>query len=271
MMNDANVAILSTTGCGEVAKICQVFAANGQEISLLVEESETRSTFSATEKLFQESHARFHSYIGRRRRPQRLLRTLLRKTKFGKRRPATQPAPSSASPNNVHQVIRHSSENTTHLLTKYSISYVLLASSGWLIKPPLLDHPSIIINLHPGKLPSHRGLDSLPWSILNRDPIGITAHVVDEGIDTGDILQFLPVPPVRGDDLLSLRDRIDTVRPQLFLDVVTGLREGRIKRIPQSKSEGTLHAPMTFEELVKANQVLRANRRLLNTQDMYDV
>lgn len=55
--------------------------------------------------------------------------------------------------------------------------------------------PRGIINVHPGTLPSYRGLFAPFWQILHREPeLGCTVHLVDRGIDTGPILGIARVP-----------------------------------------------------------------------------
>ena len=55
--------------------------------------------------------------------------------------------------------------------------------------------PCGIINVHPGTLPSYRGLFAPFWQILHREPeLGCSVHLVDRGIDTGPILGIARVP-----------------------------------------------------------------------------
>ena len=45
------------------------------------------------------------------------------------------------------------------------------------------------INLHPSLLPKYRGRAPLNWAILNGEKmLGLTAHWIDNGVDTGDII-----------------------------------------------------------------------------------
>lgn len=48
--------------------------------------------------------------------------------------------------------------------------------------------PKRIINLHIGYLPFCRGASPLFWGVCEAEPIGVTIHYIDEGIDTGEIL-----------------------------------------------------------------------------------
>ena len=52
---------------------------------------------------------------------------------------------------------------------------------------------------HYGLLPRYRGMNVTEWSIYYDDPVGVTVHAVDPGIDTGEILlqETLTVPWVR--------------------------------------------------------------------------
>ena len=44
-------------------------------------------------------------------------------------------------------------------------------------------------NFHPAILPEYAGVGTMTWSILNKEKFhGITLHLIDEGIDTGDII-----------------------------------------------------------------------------------
>ena len=61
--------------------------------------------------------------------------------------------------------------------------------SGLLRKVLLVDLEKAL-NCHMGILPFYRGMDVAQWPILNQDfsNIGLTTHIIDEGVDTGDIL-----------------------------------------------------------------------------------
>jgi methionyl-tRNA formyltransferase len=119
-----------------------------------------------------------------------------------------------------------------------------------------------VINAHCARLPAHRSLDSLPWSIVENDKTGLTAHFVDAGIDTGPILVFLEVPPQPGDNLTTLRKRVNEKMPDVFLQSILGLRDNTIVPTPQREADGVHHRPMTLDQLLSAQQLLQ--KRLEN-------
>ena len=49
--------------------------------------------------------------------------------------------------------------------------------------------PCGIVNFHPGDLPNYRGCSAPEWQIYENNPVICTAHYLDEGIDTGDIIE----------------------------------------------------------------------------------
>src|SRR2546430_1150363 len=66
-----------------------------------------------------------------------------------------------------------------------------------ILRPAVLESaPLGFLNFHAGKLPFYRGRNVVNWALINGEAeIGVTAHFMDEGIDTGDILvqRTLPV------------------------------------------------------------------------------
>ena len=270
------IAIFSHPTCPIALSSLQCFKEHGLDISLVVIETSLRHKFSATELQLQTTHAEFNNVItgspvpeqnGHRSITQSLWRSIPSGWRVGAKRllPKTlllnnSPVVKEARKLNVPvaYVERHSSAETRAILEKHCINFVLLASSNWLIKEPLLSMKETkVINAHCARLPAHRSLDSLPWSIVENDKIGLTTHFVDAGIDTGPILLFLEVPPEAGDNLTTLRKRVNKKMPEAFLKSILGLRENTIVPTLQKQDEGVHHRPMTLEELLKAEQLLQ--------------
>ncbi len=73
--------------------------------------------------------------------------------------------------------------------TLISVNYLFL------IEQNLINLPSkIAFNVHGSLLPKYRGRTPHVWSIINNEHVtGITAHLIDEGCDTGDIIEQVEV------------------------------------------------------------------------------
>lgn len=85
-----------------------------------------------------------------------------------------------------------------------------------------------VVNTHPALLPAFPGAhavrDALAYGVR---VTGSTVHLVDEGTDTGPILDQVPVAVAEDDDEPSLHERIKSVERRLLVDTVARLvREG---------------------------------------------
>lgn len=93
-----------------------------------------------------------------------------------------------------------------------------------------------IINCHPGIIPNSRGLDSFKWAILERKPLGVTLHYIDENIDSGDIISIIPTNVYKTDSLetLSRRHYENEIMTLLRFDFYL---ENKINKFKNIKSE----------------------------------
>jgi formyltetrahydrofolate-dependent phosphoribosylglycinamide formyltransferase len=66
-----------------------------------------------------------------------------------------------------------------------------------------------VLNIHPSLLPKYRGLDTHKRAIEAGDTVsGCSVHVVNEELDSGDILAQAEVPIMPGDTEATLQARV---------------------------------------------------------------
>ena len=100
--------------------------------------------------------------------------------------------------------------------------------------------PFGLINFHAGKLPLYRGRNVVNWAILNGETeIGLTAHLVDDGIDTGDIVLQKTFPIHWMDGYGDVLERIVSEFPACVLETIGRIESGQVERTPQPEGEGT--------------------------------
>lgn len=75
-----------------------------------------------------------------------------------------------------------------------------------------------ILNCHPGLLPHNRGVDAFKWSIVNKWPLGVTLHIIDEQIDHGRILARKRLRVLPTDYLQDVCDRAYETEIELLAD-----------------------------------------------------
>ena len=112
-------------------------------------------------------------------------------------------------------VDNHSSDIALNLLKRHSIDFIFISKAG-IIKKNIIENSWQIINCHPGILPRYRGIGSCEWAVYENGPLGVTAHYVDRGIDTGSIIYRKVMEPRSGETLREFRFRLDKVGAQIF-------------------------------------------------------
>jgi Formyl transferase len=116
---------------------------------------------------------------------------------------------------------------------------VIVYTGGGIVRDELLSIPSIgVLNAHMGLLPGYRGMNALEWSLLDGEPLGVTIHFIDRGIDTGDILLRRQLDPPAGARIPELRTAATRVSADALAEAVRLLREGKESRTPQDGAQG---------------------------------
>ncbi len=121
--------------------------------------------------------------------------------------------------------------------------FIVVVAYGKIVPPKILRIPRLgPVNLHASLLPKYRGAAPIQWALLEGETVtGVTTMLMDEGLDTGDILEQVQIPIDREDTSLSLSRKLAEEGARLLLSTLKGLRQGRIKPKPQSGSPS--HAP----------------------------
>ena len=94
-------------------------------------------------------------------------------------------------PNNVKikRFKSHKDKNLWKFITENNIDLIIQGGVGFIFLREMINSTKFgVLNVHPGKLPEYRGCSAPEWAIYHGDEVYVTAHMIDEGIDTGPIL-----------------------------------------------------------------------------------
>ncbi|AZV80913.1 LLM class flavin-dependent oxidoreductase (plasmid) [Parasedimentitalea marina] len=99
------------------------------------------------------------------------------------------------------------------------------------------------INFHDGPLPRYAGLNTPNWAIINGETAhGITWHMLESGVDTGDIIAQR-LFDISGDETaFSLNSKCYAAAIDSFAEVITQLETGAPDRQPQDLSQRSYFA-----------------------------
>jgi methionyl-tRNA formyltransferase len=128
----------------------------------------------------------------------------------------------------------------------------LFVAAGYMgvFKEAALAVPRLLaVNFHASLLPAYRGKHPVFWALRNGERwSGLTVHVVDRGLDTGDILYQVKVRTRRNDTPAALYDRIVARSLWLPSRLVRDAEQGTLPRRPQPCEGVSYHSSVDQED-----------------------
>jgi phosphoribosylglycinamide formyltransferase-1 len=111
-------------------------------------------------------------------------------------------------------------------LEEHGVELVVLAGYMHLLTPPFLQRfPGRVVNVHPSLLPRFPGAHPIEDALAaGVDVTGVTVHYVDDGVDTGPVIEQEEVPV---EPRATLVERIHATEHRLLPEVVTKLCAAR--------------------------------------------
>jgi methionyl-tRNA formyltransferase len=127
---------------------------------------------------------------------------------------------------------------------------MVVVAYGQILPKSVLSIPKYgAVNVHASLLPKYRGAAPIAWAILNGEKVtGVTTMLLDEGMDTGDILLQTEVPIGDDDTCETLHDRLASSGAQLLLETLEKMKVGNIRSFPQDHSKATYAPPLKKED-----------------------
>lgn len=107
-------------------------------------------------------------------------------------------------------------------------------------------------NLHASLLPQYRGAAPINWAIINGEAeSGVTTFLIDEKIDTGNILLKKSIDISPYDTAGDLHDKLMNLGADLVVETLVGLDSNTLTPRPQFIEEELKNAPKLFKENTK--------------------
>ena len=108
--------------------------------------------------------------------------------------------------------------------------------------------PKGTFNLHASLLPAYRGAAPINWVIINQEKeSGVTTFLIDEKIDTGNVLLQEKIQLDKGETAGSLHDKLASLGGKVTIDTLEALQKG-IEAQPQLTYGTEKDAPKLTKE-----------------------
>lgn len=127
--------------------------------------------------------------------------------------------------------------------TIFSINYLFLLDNTFLKRHPLC------INFHGSLLPKYRGRTPHVWSIINNEKkTGVTAHLIDENCDTGNIIlqkEIVIDNDMTGADILN---KYNDIYPEMLEEIFLKVKSNKLTSSEQDESKATYFGKRTPDD-----------------------
>lgn len=145
----------------------------------------------------------------------------------------------------VYQPLKVRDEEFVKTLRAYNPDVMVVVAFGQIIPLSILKMPKYgCVNIHGSLLPKYRGAAPIQWAVLDGEKeTGITTILMDEGIDTGDILLKKTIKIDADETSGSLFDKLMALGAETILETLDELEKGNLTPTKQGESP-TAYAKM---------------------------
>jgi methionyl-tRNA formyltransferase len=130
-----------------------------------------------------------------------------------------------------------------------NVDVALVVAYGRILPKDVLEAPRLgCVNVHASLLPKYRGAAPITWAVVNGEPeTGITLMQMDEGMDTGAMLEQLATPIVPEETAGELSERLSALGALAVRKGLPRYVAGELTPTAQDHARAT-HAPMLEKE-----------------------
>lgn len=150
----------------------------------------------------------------------------------------------------VYQPKNVNSPESIKLIKEISPDAIVVVAYGQILKKEILNYPKYgCINVHASLLPKYRGAAPINWAIINGEKkTGVTTMIMDEGLDTGDMLISEETEIKDEETAGELHDRLKHIGAKLIVNTLNKIENEGLVGISQNDEEAT-YAPMLDKSL----------------------
>tara|TARA_B110000240_G_C13511029_1_gene459391 strand:+ start:3717 stop:4577 length:861 start_codon:yes stop_codon:yes gene_type:complete len=111
------------------------------------------------------------------------------------------------------------------------VDVIISVNYLFLIESDIIQHPKkLIFNIHGSLLPKYRGRTPHVWAIINNElETGITAHIINEDCDAGDIISQIKIPINHHDTGNDILNKYKLKYYRLIEEVLGKLKLGQLE------------------------------------------
>ncbi|NLI91366.1 MAG: methionyl-tRNA formyltransferase [Peptococcaceae bacterium] len=112
---------------------------------------------------------------------------------------------------------------------------IIVVAFGQILSKEILQLPPFgCVNVHASLLPAYRGAAPIHWAVINGESLtGVTTMLMDEGLDTGDMLLAREYRISSSATTGEVHDALAKIGAEVLIETIQGLEKGILTPIPQ--------------------------------------
>lgn len=141
----------------------------------------------------------------------------------------------------VYQPVKFKDSNVTEEIRLMQPDVIVVVAFGQLLPREVLEIPKYgCVNVHASLLPKYRGAAPIQWAVIDGlEKTGVTTMLMDEKLDTGDILLQEELTLDRKETGGSLFDKLCVLGAELLSETLSALENGTITPVKQDDSKAS--------------------------------
>ena len=140
-------------------------------------------------------------------------------------------------------------DRALRFINAYEIDIILSVNYLFLFERLLFSKAKLAVNIHGSLLPKYRGRTPHVWAIINNESkTGVTAHLIDDGCDTGDIVKQKEVIIDDSDTGADILEKFNKLYVPLVDEILSDFERGSIKPLPQNNKDATFFGKRTPDD-----------------------
>ena len=132
-------------------------------------------------------------------------------------------------------------EEFAKLLESLDPELIVVVAYGKILPKNVLDYPKYgCINVHGSLLPKYRGAAPIQRALIDGEKTtGITTMYMEEGLDTGDMIEMYEIAIRDDDNFETLHDKLADLGAYALMSTLKVIESGNVKRYKQDDSKST--------------------------------
>lgn len=126
-----------------------------------------------------------------------------------------------------------------------NLDYVISVNYRYILPKYFFEKAKHAINIHGSLLPKYRGRTPHVWSIINGEQYsGVTCHLIEETVDTGNIVEQVKIKIDPNDTGHSLLQKFGEIYPEILMNSIKKL-ELKVDTMAQDESQASFYGKRT--------------------------